>query len=124
LSSKGPEPAAADLDTLEKALSSEFDTLTQAAMAALHTGIVANVQEPYATMTDRREQAKYLADHGRPAVSKRLEAMITDLGAAMKTMGATDAMLRKADVADQQAAVNARSAVDALWKQTLQQRLQ
>jgi hypothetical protein len=124
VTSKAAEPTAADLDTLEKALSSEFDTLTQMAMAAVHTGIAANVQGPYTTMTDRREQAKYLADHGRPALSKRLEAMIADLGAAMKTMGATDAMLRKADAADQQAAVGARSAVDALWKQTLQQRLQ
>lgn len=118
------KPPAADLDALEKALSSELDVLTETAMAAIHTGVVANVHGPYTTMTGRREQAKYLAEHGRPAVSKRLEAMIADLGAAMKAMGATDAMLRRADVADQQAAVNARSVVDALWKQTLQQRLQ
>jgi hypothetical protein len=118
------EPAAADLDALEKALSTELDTLTQMAMEAMQTAVVANVQGPYTAMTDRKEQAKYLAAHGRPEVSKRLDAMIADLGAAMKTMGATDAMLRRADVADQQAAVRVRSEVDALWKATLQQRLQ
>jgi hypothetical protein len=118
------EPTAADLDALEKALSDELDALTQSAGEAVRSGVVANVQEPYASLTARQEQAKYLAEHGRPAASKRLDATIADLGAAMKTMGGTDAMLRRADVADQQAAVKARTELDALWKQTLAQRLQ
>lgn len=118
------EPTAAELDAFERALSRELDSLTQMATAAIQSAVVANVQVPYATMTGRKEQAKYLAEHGRPDVAKRLDAMIADLGAAMKTMGATDAKLRQSDLADQQAAVTARSEVDALWRQTLQQRLQ
>jgi hypothetical protein len=118
------EPPEADLDALEKALSEELDALTQSATEAVQSGVVANVQGPYASMTARQEQAKYLAERGRPALSKRVAAMVADLGAAMKTMGATDAMLRRADVADQQAAVKARTELDALWKQTLAQRLQ
>lgn len=116
------EPSGDEFDRLERTLGVELDLTTQLIQMGIQGGNLGHVQGSFGVLTAMRAEAGRLAANGRPAVSERLGGMIDDVAAAMKTMGATDAMLRKADLVDTEAEKRARSERAGVWKQTLDEK--
>lgn len=116
------EPSGDEFDRLERTLGAELDLTTRLIQMGIQGGNLGHVQGSLGVLTAMRAEAGRLAANGRPAVSERLGGMIDDVAVAMKTMGATDAMLRKADLVDTEAEKRARGERAGVWKQTLDEK--